>query len=124
MFPAGVETSSLIITINFSMRVSSGAITSSWHKVEIGIISQPPIRAFMDDLTVMTESNPGCRRILKGLKKLVGLARNHFKPIKSRLMVMRKGEVEDKFRFNIKGTAIPTMTEKPMKSLGKVLIAL
>ncbi|XP_062283087.1 uncharacterized protein LOC133987658 [Scomber scombrus] len=81
---------------------------------------QPPIRAFMDDLTVMTESVPGCRWILKGLEKLVGWARMRFKPIKSRSMVLRKGKVEDKFRFTITGTAIPTITQKPVKSLGKV----
>ncbi len=86
---------------NFRMRTSSGALTSGWHKIEIGIITgctisvilfslamnmltksaepecrepkiksaqcQPPIRAFMDDLTVTTESVPGCRWILKGL---------------------------------------------------------
>ncbi|XP_054626149.1 uncharacterized protein LOC129178189 [Dunckerocampus dactyliophorus] len=139
---------------NFRMRVSSGAITSSWHKVDIGIITgctisltlfslamnmltksaepecrgprtksgqrQPPIRAFMDDLTVMTLSVPGCQWILKGLEKLVGWARMRFKPDKSRLMVLRKGKVEDKFQFNITGTAIPTISEKPVKSLGKV----
>ncbi|KAJ3601767.1 hypothetical protein NHX12_032733 [Muraenolepis orangiensis] len=138
---------------NFRMRVSSGAITSSWHKVEIGIITgctisvtlfslamnmltksaepecrgprtnsgqrQPPIRAFMDDLTVMTESVPGCRWILKGLEELVEWARMRFKPAKSRSMV-RKGKVVDKFRFNIADTAIPSISEKPVKSLGKV----
>ncbi|KAJ3583921.1 hypothetical protein NHX12_015418, partial [Muraenolepis orangiensis] len=111
---------------NFRMRVSSGEITSSWHKVEIGIITgctisvtlfslamnmltksaepecrgprtnsgqrQPPIRAFMDDLTVMTESVPGCRWILKGLEELVEWARMRFKPAKSRSMVLRKGK--------------------------------
>ncbi|KAJ3597954.1 hypothetical protein NHX12_001469 [Muraenolepis orangiensis] len=136
------------------MRVSSGAITSSWHKVEIGIITgctisvtlfslamnmltksaepecrgprtnsgqrQPPIRAFMDDLTVMTESVPGCRWILKGLEELVEWARMRFKPAKSRSMVLRKGKVVDKFRFNIADTAIPSISEKPVKSLGKV----
>ncbi|KAJ3614965.1 hypothetical protein NHX12_018534 [Muraenolepis orangiensis] len=139
---------------NFRMRVSSGAITSSWHKVEIGIITgctisvtlfslamnmltksaepecrgprtnsgqrQPPIRAFMDDLTVMTESVPGCRWILKGLEELVEWARMRFKPAKSRSMVLRKGKVVDKFRFNIADTAIPSISEKPVKSLGKV----
>ncbi|XP_063056077.1 uncharacterized protein LOC134450154 [Engraulis encrasicolus] len=139
---------------NFSMRVSAGATPSSWHKVDIGIITgctisvtlfslamnmltksaepecrgprmnsgqrQPPIRAFMDDLTVTTESVPGCRWILKGLEKMMEWARMRFKPAKSRSMVLRKGKVEDKFRFNITGTAIPTITEKPVKSLGKV----
>ncbi|KAJ3582644.1 hypothetical protein NHX12_000397 [Muraenolepis orangiensis] len=139
---------------NFRMRVSSGEIASSWHKVEIGIITgctisvtlfslamnmltksaepecrgprtnsgqrQPPIRAFMDDLTVMTESVPGCRWILKGLEELVEWARMCFKPAKSRSMVLRKGKVVDKFRFNIADTAIPSISEKPVKSLGKV----
>ncbi|KAJ3605395.1 hypothetical protein NHX12_027442, partial [Muraenolepis orangiensis] len=139
---------------NFRMRVSSGAIKSSWHKVEIGIITgctisvtlfslamnmltksaepecrgprmnsgqrQPPIRAFMDDLTVMTESVPGCRWILKGLEELVEWARMRFKPAKSRSMVLRKGKLVDKFRFNIADTAIPSISEKPVKSLGKV----
>ncbi|XP_061093280.1 uncharacterized protein LOC133125737 [Conger conger] len=139
---------------NFRMRVSSGATSSSWHKVEVGIITgctisvtlfslamnmliksaepecrgprsksgqrQPPIRAFMDDLTVTTESVPGCRWILKGLVKLVEWARMHFKPAKSRSMVLKKGRVEDKVQFNISGKAIPTITEKPVKSLGKI----
>ncbi|XP_030004234.1 uncharacterized protein LOC115429122 [Sphaeramia orbicularis] len=81
---------------------------------------QPLIRAFMDDLTVTTESIAGCRWILKGLEKQVEWARMHFKPAKSRSMVLRKGKVEDKFRFYIAGTAIPTITEKPIKTLGKV----
>lgn len=81
---------------------------------------QPPIRAFMDDLTVMTESVPGGRWILKGFEKLVEWARMRFKPAKSRSIVLRKGKVEDKFQFYISGTAIPTITEKPVESLGKV----
>ena len=35
-------------------------------------------------------------------------------------MVLRKGKVVEKFRFNITGTAIPTISEKPVKSLDKV----
>ncbi|KAL7879620.1 hypothetical protein SRHO_G00018740 [Serrasalmus rhombeus] len=35
-------------------------------------------------------------------------------------MVLRKGKVEDKFWFYIAGTAIPMITEKPVKSLAKV----
>lgn len=43
-----------------------------------------------------------------------------FKPSKSRSMVLKKGKVDDKFRFNIAGTPIPSITEKPVKSLGKM----
>ena len=47
----------------------------------------------MDDLTVMTESDPGYRWILKGLKKVMEWARMLFKPAKSRSMLLRKGKV-------------------------------
>ncbi|KAJ3614345.1 hypothetical protein NHX12_017919, partial [Muraenolepis orangiensis] len=43
-----------------------------------------------------------------------------FKPAKSRSMVLRKGKVVDMFRFNIADTAIPSISEKPVMSLGKV----
>ncbi|KAJ3614745.1 hypothetical protein NHX12_018315 [Muraenolepis orangiensis] len=43
-----------------------------------------------------------------------------FKPAKSRSMVLRNGKVVDKFRFTIADTAIPSISEKPVKSLGKV----
>ena len=123
----------------FRMRVSSGAITSRWHKVEIGNITgctisvtlfslamnmltqsaepecrgpllksgqqQTPIRAFIDDLAVTTEAVPGCRWILKGLEKVMEWALMRFKQAKSRSMVLRKGKVVDKVRFNITGTA-------------------
>lgn len=70
----------------------------------------------MDDLTVTTESVPGCRWILKGLEKMMVWARMSFKPAKSRSMVLRKGKVEDKFRFNIAGAAIPTISEASQES--------
>ena len=44
-----------------------------------------------------------------------------FKPAKSRSLVVKKGKVTDRFRFNIEGSMIPSVSEKPVKSLGKVL---
>ncbi|KAK0135126.1 hypothetical protein N1851_029059 [Merluccius polli] len=60
------------------------------------------------------------RWILQGLEKLIGWARMSFKPTKSRSMVLKRGKVVDKFRFLVDGTAIPTITEKPVTSLGKI----
>ncbi|XP_072560565.1 uncharacterized protein [Paramormyrops kingsleyae] len=139
---------------SFSMRFTSGSITSAWHRLEKGIITgctisvtlfalamtmlvkaaevecrgplsrsgtrQPPIRAFMDDLTVTATSVPGCRWLLKGLERLTSWARMTFKPAKCRSLVSRKGRVEDKFRFHMNGLQIPSLTEKPVKSLGKL----
>ncbi|GAA6109066.1 uncharacterized protein LOC109140823 [Tachysurus ichikawai] len=138
---------------DFKLRVSSGSITSEWHRLEVGIITgctisvilfalamnmlvksaepecrgpksktgiwQPPIRAFMDDLTVTVESVPRARWILKGLERLIEWARMSFKPAKSRSLVLKKGRVVEKFRFTISGTQIPTLSEKPVKRLGK-----
>lgn len=43
-----------------------------------------------------------------------------FKPVKSRSLVLKKRKVKDIFRFHIANTAIPTISEKTLKSLGKV----
>lgn len=87
------------------MKISLGATTSRWHKVDIGLITrrtisvtlfslamkmltksaepecrgrlsksgqrQPSIRAFVEDLIVMTESLSGCWWILKGLARVM-----------------------------------------------------
>lgn len=42
-----------------------------------------------------------------------------FKPEKSRSIVLKRGKVTNRFHFFLGGTQIPTVTEKPVKSLGK-----
>ncbi len=135
---------------DFKLRVSSGPQTSAWHRLEKGIITgctisvplfslamsmivksvevecrgpksrsgtrQPPIRAFM----VTAPSVPGCRWLLGGLEKLITWARMSFKPAKSRSLVLKKGRVVDQFHFTLGGTQIPSVSEKPIKSLGKM----
>lgn len=58
--------------------------------------------------------------MLQGLEKLISWARMSFKPSKSRALVIKKGKVNDRFRFLLDGTVIPSITERPVKSLGKV----
>jgi len=43
-----------------------------------------------------------------------------FKPAKSRSLVLKKGKTTDKFRLTLGSTQIPSITEKPVKRLGKV----
>ncbi|KAJ7995783.1 hypothetical protein DPEC_G00248170 [Dallia pectoralis] len=79
-------------------------------------VQQVPVRAFMDDLTITARSVPEGRWILEGLTTA---ARMEFKPAKSRSLVLKRGRVQDRFRFKIGEDTIPTVTEKPVKSLGK-----
>ena len=76
-------------------------------------LRHPPIRAYMDNLTVTTTSVIGSRWTLRSLEKLIAWARMKFKPS----LWWRNGK--DNFRFLRSRTTIPTMSECPVKSLGK-----
>ena len=43
-----------------------------------------------------------------------------FKLAKSRSLMLRKGKITRKFCFSLGTTKIPSLTEEPVKSLGKV----
>ena len=81
---------------------------------------QPPMRAYIDELTVATSSLMGSRWILRSLEKLIAWDRIKFKPAKSRSFVMKKGRTANNFHFSRSGTTIPTLLECPVKSLGKI----
>lgn len=83
-------------------------------------IHQSPFQAYMDHLTVTATSVAGCHWLLQGLERLFTWARMVFKPAKSRSLVLRKVKVEDKYRFSLAGALIPSVSEKPVKSLGKI----
>ncbi|KAL7875122.1 hypothetical protein SRHO_G00060920 [Serrasalmus rhombeus] len=118
---------------NFRMRVSSGATTSSWDKVEIGIITGCTISVTLFSLAmnmltksaepecivriISGQSQPpirvfmddltGCRWILKGLKKLMTQEADELGP--------------DAFQTcQIKIHGAEERKEKPVKILGKV----
>jgi len=51
---------------------------------------------------------------------MITWARMSFKTAKFRSLVLKKGKTSDKFCFTLGSTQTPSITEKPMKSLGKV----
>lgn len=118
----GIVTGCTISVILFSAAMN--LLVKSAEKLRRGAvlasgIQQIPIRAFMDDLTITAKSVPEGRWILEDLVELTDWARMDFKPEKSRSLVLRKGRIQDRFRFKIKDTIIPTVLERPVKSLGK-----
>ena len=119
----GIVTGCTISVILFAAAmylVVRSAEKSSRGPVTTTKIKQPPVRAFMDDLTITTKSVIEARWTLQELECVIKWARMKFKPVKSRSLVIKKGKVEDRFKFKIGNNTIPTVTEKPVKSLGKV----
>ena len=59
------------------------------------------------------------RWILQSLEDTVSWARMKFKPNKSRCLIIRKGEVTDKFPLRIQEEVIPSLKKHSIKCLGK-----
>lgn len=77
----GCTVSVILFSLAMNMLVKSAEPECRGPKTKSGI-RHPPIRAFMDDLTVTTVAVPGCRWILQGLERLTTWARMRFKPEK------------------------------------------
>ena len=78
----------------------------------------PVCRAFIDDITVMTQSGPSTRWVLEALSLMVNWARMVFKPRKSRSLFIYKGEVKT-WGFKVQGEDIPTIQSESIRCLGK-----
>ncbi len=78
----------------------------------------PPIRAYMEDLTTLTTTVPCTKRLLEKLHQNITWARMKLKPSKCRSISIVKGQVTDQ-RFHVGGTPVPTVSEMPVKSLGR-----
>ena len=78
----------------------------------------PPIRAFMDNITTMTSTTPYTSRLLDKLNSNLQWARMKVMPSKSRSLSIIKEKVVDK-KFALNEEVMPTVLEKPVKSLGR-----
>jgi hypothetical protein len=82
-------------------------------------VYMPPLKAFMDDTTVIQNGEKRTKAILDRLDAVISWARMKFKPSKSRSLSLRKGKVNEKAIFTISGQKILTVAEEPVKSLGR-----
>ena len=81
-------------------------------------LRHPPICSDMDDMTIMTTSVIRARWLLKGIEKIITWARMSFNATKSKSLVLKRGKLSND-RFKLSGEHIPTIKDKPAKSLGK-----
>src|SRR3984885_7501185 len=79
----------------------------------------PPLKAFMDDTTILTTDEDQARKMLDRLDDLIKWCRMSFKPKKSRSLSISKGKTY-KVTFMVSDQVIPTVIEEPVKSLGRV----
>jgi hypothetical protein len=80
----------------------------------------PLIRGFMDDLALAARTVPVAKMILKRVTEVLRWARMKQKAKKSRSLVMVKGRTMNVKPFEVEDVAIPSVQEKPIKSLGRV----
>ena len=131
----------------FKMRFTTGDFTTDWHRLEVGIgagctISviwfvlvmemilrsvdcsekiakiKSPKKAFMDDITLLTKDQQVMQNVLSRLDQLITWSRMRFKAKKSRSLTFSKGR-QKQVKFKIAGEEMPTVKEKPVKSLGR-----
>lgn len=105
----GYTTSVILFTLAMNMIAKSAEVKCGGPKTKSDT-RQPPIRAFMDYLTIPTPSAPGARWNLQGL--VIRWARMGFKPSKCRVV--------ENISFTLAGDIIPFISEQLVKSLGKV----
>ena len=130
----------------FKMRFTTGSFTTDWQRLEVGIAAGctisvilfvlvmemllkacecegakmlTPLRSFMDNITVLSKCEDATRRILHRLDELIAWSRMRFKAKKSRSATLKRG-IQKEVRFFIGGEPIPTVREKPVKSLGRL----
>ena len=72
-------------------------------------------KAFMDDVTVLTENQEMMKKVLKRLDDLITWSRMRFKVKKSQSLTFVKGR-QRPVKFVIAGERMPTIKEKPVKS--------
>ena len=128
------------------MRFSNAEYSANWQKLNIGIMmgcdisplifvlvmemllcstkdttskkTVPSMKAFMDDVTVISESKSHMEKLLKRLQELFKWAVMKVKPSKSRSLSIIQGKCQE-IKFAINNNVIPTIRKKSVKSLGR-----
>ena len=95
------------------------AVNTSKGVMKNEYLTLPPSWAFMDDITIFVPSKIAADGLLQSYHDLFILARMKAKPKKSRSLLLVGGSARE-IHFKIGGDKIPTVREKPVKSLGRL----
>ena len=114
---AGCTISPLAFTMAMELIIRASRWVVGGERLKSGL-RLPPIRAYMDDMTTITTTSACTKRLLDKLQGNIKWARMEIKPSKSRSISIVKGQLANE-RFHINNEPIPTVLEKPIKSLGR-----
>ena len=81
----------------------------------------PPMKAFMDDLFIMSTSIKSSQELLDRTVCALSWARMLFRASKSSSIVISSGKVLNVSPFSVSGQLIPSIHEKPVKFLGRCI---
>ena len=84
-------------------------------------MTSTPVKAFMDDMFLMSPSILATQVLLDYCAVALIWARMSFRPSKSRSMVRDKGKVIDISPFSFKGEIIPSIHANPVIFLGRTI---
>ena len=79
----------------------------------------PSSRGFIDDLTLTTATHVQARWMLAALTDVASWGRMKFKAVKSRSLVIKKGQTTERFKLYVQNEEIPSIVTNPTKCLGK-----
>ena len=143
--PKAVQNFILQYYNQFCMRFTTKEFTTNWQRLEVGIAAgctvsvvlfvlvmemllrstqcentrvRAPMKAFMDDIAIVSKRTSATEEILKRLDDLISWSRMRFKAKKSRSATFEKGRQKEMV-YSIGGERIPTVKEMPVKSLGR-----
>lgn len=114
----GCTISPILFTMGMNLIITAASTKSRGPRTAAGS-QQPAIRAFMDDLTVITPTHVQARWVLAELDRMATWAKMIFKPKKSRCLVIQKGKTTERFKLFVQGEVIPNIQGNPIKCLGK-----
>ena len=114
---AGCTISPLAFTMAMEVIIRASRWVVGGERLKSGL-RLPPIRAYMDDMTTITTTIACTKRLLEKLQGNIKWARMEIKPSKSRSISIVKGKLTNE-RFQVNNDPIPTVLEKPIKSLGR-----
>ena len=114
----GCSVSPILFVLAMQMLLKATEAEAKTYNLSDGQ-DRPALKAFMDDTTIISNSVEGCDAALQRFNKLIEWCRMKLKPTKSRSLSITKGKVDESVKFTVAGHTIPTVSEQPVKSLGR-----